>query len=67
MAKLNYKYNKNSNVHIVKVRWSDVHDSTGTHGKIFLDDHDIEFLINQYECSKLTQEQIDSEFSGEVF
>ena len=34
---------------------------------LHLDDHDIQTIINKYECERLTQEQIDAEFSGEVF
>ena len=34
---------------------------------LHLDDDDIQTIINKYECERLTQEQIDAEFSGEVF
>ena len=34
---------------------------------LHLDDYDIQTIINKFECERLTQEQIDAEFSGEVF
>jgi len=39
--KLKLRYAEKSNVHIMKIKWSDIHDSDGIHAKIFVDDFDL--------------------------
>jgi hypothetical protein len=42
VSKLNLRYVDKSNVHIMKIRWSDIHDSDGIHAKVFVDDWDLD-------------------------